>query len=196
MFTGIVESMGEIVSVTKNLGNLRATITCDFVSELQIDQSIAHDGVCLTVVDLNKKNYAVDIIAETLQKSNLANWKAGQKINLERSLTLQKPLDGHIVQGHVDTVFTCSDITDENGSTKFTFAYDEKWGKFMISKGSICINGVSLTIAHLTNTHCSVAIIPYTFAHTSFQSLTVGSKVNIEFDVVGKYINRIAEIQS
>lgn len=195
MFTGIIESMGEIVSVVQQNGNIRAELHCDFLSELQIDQSIAHDGVCLTVVELSESSYAVDVIHETLQKSNLNDWQPGKKVNLERSLSLENLLDGHIVQGHVDTVLECISIKDEDGSIRFTFSYPNEWATYLIPKGSVCINGVSLTIADLRENEFSVAVIPYTFQHTTFSDLSVNDRVNIEFDVVGKYMNRIAALK-
>ena len=195
MFTGIVETMGEIVAVNQNKANLQLTLHSNFTAELQVDQSIAHNGVCLTVVEISGEEYTVDVIAETINKTNIANWNVGTKINLERSLTLQNPLDGHIVQGHVDTVLQCVNKQDEQGSYRYTFSFADELATYLIPKGSICINGVSLTIAHLADQEFSVAIIPYTYEHTSFHQLQIGDYVNVEFDVVGKYINRIAQFR-
>lgn len=195
MFTGIVETMGEIVAVNQKKANLQLTLHSNFTAELQVDQSIAHNGVCLTVVEISGEEYTVDVIAETINKTNIANWNVGTKINLERSLTLQNPLDGHIVQGHVDTVLQCVNKQDEQGSYRYTFSFADEWATYLIPKGSICINGVSLTIAHLADQEFSVAIIPYTYEHTSFHQLQIGDYVNVEFDVVGKYINRIAQFR-
>lgn len=193
MFTGIVESLAEIKSIEQIGSNYRFRLSCSFVDELQIDQSIAHDGVCLTVVEISNGEYAVDAIAETLSKTNLSQWQVGRKINVERCLTLQKRIDGHIVQGHVDTVLTCVGREDKNGSWLFTFQYPEQWYSYLIPTGSVTVNGTSLTIAKLTDDTFSVAIIPYTYEFTNFHQLQVNDLVNIEFDMIGKYINRIQE---
>lgn len=193
MFTGIVESLAEIKSIEQIESNYRIRLTCPFVDELQIDQSIAHNGVCLTVVEISNGEYAVDAIAETLSKTNLSQWKVGNKVNVERCLTLDKRIDGHIVQGHVDTVLTCTHREDKNGSWLFTFQYPEQWYSYLIPTGSVTINGTSLTIAKLTDHSFSVAIIPYTYEYTNFHQLQVNDLVNIEFDMIGKYINRIQE---
>jgi len=191
MFTGIIEEIATVVSVEAQQQNMRYWLTCSFTEKLQIDQSIAHNGACLTVVDIKEDRYAVDVIAETLQKTNVADWKIGTAVNLERSVTLQQRLDGHIVQGHVDTTLECTNRTDEQGSWRFTFSYLPQDRNLFIQKGSVCINGVSLTIASLTEQEFSVAIIPYTFAHTNFSNITPGTRVNIEFDMIGKYVNRL-----
>lgn len=193
MFTGIIETLAEIKSIEQIGSNYRIWLSCSFVDEIQIDQSIAHDGVCLTVVEISDHKYAVDAIAETLSKTNLKQWKVGKKVNVERCLTLEKRIDGHIVQGHVDTVLTCIHREDKNGSWLFTFQYPEKWYSYLIPTGSVTINGTSLTIAKLTDDTFSVAIIPYTYEFTNFHQLQVNDFVNIEFDMIGKYINRIQE---
>jgi len=191
MFTGIVEATATINKISTEGSNTIFTLSCPFTQELKIDQSLAHNGVCLTVVRIEKDEYDVVAIEETLKKTNLGDWKEGKLVNVERSVTLNQRLDGHIVQGHVDTMVTCTNITDVDGSWYFTFEYDAKWHDYLIPKGSVCLNGVSLTIAELTDTNFQVAIIPYTYTHTNFQSLEKSEKVNIEFDMLGKYINRI-----
>lgn len=196
MFTGIIEDLATIEAIEKQGGNIRFTLSCPFVNELQIDQSVAHDGVCLTVVELENGTYAVDAIQETLDKTNLKSWKTGGIVNVERSVTMNKRLDGHIVQGHVDTVLQCVSVGEEDGSWRFTFSYSKEVATLLISKGSICINGISLTIADLQEDTFSVAIIPYTYEYTNLSKVKAGDFVNIEFDMVGKYINRIAQVNS
>lgn len=191
MFTGIVESIGEIVAVTAQEGNLNLTIRCSFTSELQIDQSIAHNGICLTVVNLEGNVYTVTAIEETLNKSNLGLAKVGDPINLERAMKLGDRLDGHLVQGHVDQTGECTKISQTNGSWVFTFRYNPDLQNITVEKGSITVNGVSLTVVDSAEGSFSVAIIPYTFEHTNFHTLTIGSVVNLEFDVIGKYVKRI-----
>ena len=193
MFTGIVEGLGEIKEIRAAGSNLVFTLECPFTGELKIDQSLAHNGVCLTVVDIEGSHYSVVAVDETLKKSNLGQWKVGDAVNLERSVSLNQRLDGHIVQGHVDDMITCTEVNEVGGSWYFTFAYPKKWYNYIIPKGSVCLNGVSLTVAELTDSHFQVAIIPYTYAHTTFQALKAGDAVNIEFDFLGKYINRIQQ---
>jgi riboflavin synthase len=190
MFTGIIECLGRIESIVEEESNLIFTISSAISHELKVDQSAAHDGVCLTVTSVQGNTHQVAAIAETLSKTNLKSWKPGTVVNLERALQYGGRMDGHFVQGHVDACIPCVDIKDESGSWRFTFAYDRSQHTLLIPKGSVCINGVSLTIADLNDNHFSVAIIPYTFQHTSFNTLKVGDMVNIEFDVLGKYINR------
>lgn len=188
MFTGIVEKLGKVVKIQPEKSNIHFFIESDFTSELKIDQSVAHNGVCLTVVAIEGNMYKVTAIAETLQKTNLNHWKIGDCINLERGMRLGDRLDGHIVQGHIDQTGICQSIENQNGSTIFTFSYDTSKGNMTIEKGSITINGVSLTVVNSQKGAFSVAIIPYTMEHTNFQFLKEGSVVNLEFDVVGKYI--------
>ncbi|PID69588.1 MAG: riboflavin synthase [Flavobacteriales bacterium] len=192
MFTGIVESLGEIVQIEKDRNNLNFTIKSSLIHELKIDQSIAHNGVCLTVTDINLSDstYAVTAIEETLVKSNLKDLKTGDFINLERSMRLGDRLDGHIVQGHVDTTAVCTGIKNNNGSWIFDFAYKDNT-LVTIEKGSVTVNGVSLTVVNSKKNQFSVAIIPYTYSHTNFKALKVGDNVNIEFDVIGKYVARL-----
>jgi riboflavin synthase len=191
MFTGIIEDLGEVTKLIKDEENLHLTLKSNITSELKIDQSLAHNGVCLTVVDINKLNYTVTAIKETLDKSNIGKLKVGDKINLERAMKLGDRLDGHIVQGHVDQIGVCEKISSQNGSWLFTFSYNEKLNNMTIEKGSITINGVSLTVVNSKKNEFSVAIIPYTFEHTNFNSLKVNDIVNLEFDVLGKYIQKL-----
>lgn len=193
MFTGIIENVGRIKGIEKEGSNVHFWLTSSITNELQIDQSVAHNGVCLTVVEFKEESYKVTAIDETLQKTNLGTLKIGDKVNLERSLTLDKRLDGHMVQGHVDTKATCSRIKEEDGSWVFTFKVDLGFGNLMVEKGSICVNGTSLTIFNIHDGQFSVAIIPYTFEHTVFHTLEIGSIVNIEFDMMGKYIVKYLE---
>jgi len=185
MFTGIIESMGEIISLTSEGSNVH--------NELKIDQSLAHNGVCLTVVEINGNNYIVTAIKETLDKSNIGDLKVGNLVNLERSMKLQERLDGHIVQGHVDQTAICTNILKEKGSAYYTFQYEDTYSNVTIEKGSVTVNGVSLTVVNSKENEFSVAIIPYTVAHTNFKELETGTKVNLEFDVIGKYIKRLTQ---
>ncbi len=187
MFTGIIESLGTVKSITAKGNNLTFSIDAPFLSELKIDQSVSHNGVCLTVDGIFKDYYTVTAIHETLSKTNLGKLVAGDLINLERCLKLGDRLDGHIVQGHVDCTAKVTDIKDENGSWEFYFEYAHP-DLITVQKGSVCVNGVSLTVVHSGPGKFSVAIIPYTFEHTNFKTLQKGSLVNLEFDVVGKYI--------
>ncbi len=196
MFSGIVETTARVVELRQDESNLHITMTCPFVHELKIDQSIAHNGVCLTVVDIKESSYTVTAIKETLEKSNLGILKTGDLVNLERSMLLNGRLDGHIVQGHVDQTATCIERHSSEGSWYFTFQYDfdkemAKKGYTTVEKGSVTVNGVSLTVVNARENQFSVAIIPYTFEHTNFQQIDVGSVINIEFDIIGKYISRM-----
>ena len=191
MFTGIIETMGIVKRLEKDQDNLHITIQSDITNELKIDQSIAHNGVCLTVVDIDEDNYVVTAINETLEKSNLGVLKINDKLNLERAMIMGGRLDGHIVQGHVDQTAFCTDITEENGSWMFTFKYDGSQKNVTIEKGSISVNGVSLTVVNSKNNEFSVAIIPYTYDNTNFGQITKGTVVNLEFDVIGKYVARL-----
>lgn len=193
MFTGIIECLGEVVKIDKNRSNIDFTIKSDISPQLKIDQSLAHNGVCLTVVKINpnEKTHTVTAIAETLQKSNLGVWELGTLVNLERATRLGDRLDGHIVQGHVDQTAVCKQKKDVNGSWLFTFEYDASSGNMTIEKGSVSVNGVSLTVVNSQTNQFEVAIIPYTFTHTNFHQIMVGSKVNLEFDMVGKYVKKL-----
>lgn len=196
MFSGIVEEAASVVRLKKEGGNLHLTLTCSFVNELSIDQSIAHNGVCLTVVDINKQEYTVTAIQETLDKTNLGLLKPGDKVNLERSLLVNGRLDGHMVQGHVDQTAVCTSVNETEGSWRFSFKYDidkamALQGYMTVEKGSVCVNGVSLTVCDSRDDAFSVAIIPYTYEHTNFHQIKAGTVVNIEFDILGKYLSRM-----
>lgn len=191
MFTGIIERMGTVSKLQKEQGNLNITIKSDITKELKIDQSMAHNGVCLTVVKIIDDEYTVTAINETLEKSNLGVLKVGDKLNLERAMVLGARLDGHIVQGHVDQTAVCTNVTEENGSWMFTFKYKDLKDNVTIEKGSITVNGVSLTVVNSKNNEFSVAIIPYTFDNTNFGQIRKGTLVNLEFDVIGKYVARL-----
>lgn len=191
MFTGIIESLGRVVALQKIDSNLHITVESVLTNELKIDQSIAHNGVCLTVVAIENNQYTVVAIDETLQKSNLNNWKTDDYVNLERAMKLGNRLDGHIVQGHVDQIGVCKSIENQNGSWIFRFEYDASLNNITIEKGSVTVNGVSLTVVAAAKNQFSVAIIPYTFEHTNFQNFEIGSIVNLEFDVIGKYVARL-----
>lgn len=188
MFTGIIESLGVVEKIEKEGTNVHFTVASVMSNELKIDQSVAHNGVCLTVVKHTPHYHTVTAIDETLKKTNLNDWKVGDKVNLERAMLAHARLDGHMVQGHVDMTGVCTDIADQNGSWLFTFQYKMTPQYLLVDKGSICINGVSLTVVNPVNDSFSVAIIPYTYEHTTFQNLKIGDKVNLEFDVIGKYI--------
>ncbi|WGK65862.1 riboflavin synthase [Croceiramulus getboli] len=190
MFTGIIETLGQIARIEQEEDNLHFYIDCDLARELKVDQSVAHNGVCLTVVDVNAKQYQVTAIAETLEKTNLGDWEPGQLVNLERAMVLGARLDGHLVQGHVDQTGRCIARQEQEGSWLFRFEYDASTGNQTIEKGSITVNGVSLTAVNSSHGQFSVAIIPYTYQHTTFQQLKVGDQVNLEFDVIGKYVQR------
>jgi|TARA_B110000305_G_scaffold106534_1_gene119809 riboflavin synthase len=190
MFTGIIEQMGEVVALVKEQDNLHISVKADFTHELKIDQSVAHNGICLTVVAIDKDVYTVTAIKETLDKTNLAKLEKGHKVNLERCMKLGDRLDGHIVQGHVDQTAVCSKIGQENGWHTYTFEHQLS-DHFTVEKGSVCVNGVSLTVVNSQANSFSVAIIPYTYEHTNFHSFKEGDLVNIEFDIIGKYITKM-----
>lgn len=200
MFSGIVEEMATVMAIKKYGENIDFTLTCSFTNELKIDQSISHNGVCLTVVNIEGDNYTVTAMKETLDRSNLGLLKVGDHVNVERSMLMNGRLDGHIVQGHVDETAECVSMKDADGSTYFTFRYrlDKEMarrGYFTVDKGSVTVNGVSLTVIAPTDNEFTVAIIPYTRQNTNFKDITVGTKVNIEFDILGKYISRLAHFQ-
>ena len=199
MFSGIVEEAATVVALKKEQSNLHLTLECSFVDQLKIDQSIAHNGVCLTVVEKNVNTYTVTAIQETLDKSNLGQLRLGDKVNLERSMKMEGRLDGHIVQGHVDMTATCIKKEEADGSHYFTFQYTfdkemAKRGYLTVDKGSVTVNGVSLTVCNPTENSFQVAIIPYTFEHTNFCQIKEGTIVNLEFDIIGKYVARIAQL--
>ncbi|WP_299210878.1 riboflavin synthase [uncultured Dokdonia sp.] len=193
MFTGIIEDLGKIISIEKEQENIHLTVESDLTPELKIDQSIAHNGVCLTVVSIHDNQYKVTAIKETLEKTNLHTLKIQDEVNLERAMVLGARLDGHIVQGHVDQIGICTHRQEENGSWRFTFSYDPKLANVTIEKGSITVNGVSLTVVDSTRNGFSVAIIPYTYEHTVFKNIQKDTIVNLEFDVIGKYVKRLTE---
>ena len=190
MFTGIIEQLAEVVALKKEGDNLHISLKSTITSELKIDQSVAHNGVCLTVVGIDGDNYTITAIKETLEKSNLGLLEVGSKVNLERCLQMGGRFDGHIVQGHVDQRAKCTEIKEENGSHLFIFEHKQS-DNITVEKGSVCVNGVSLTVVKSKGTSFSVAIIPYTFEHTNFQNIAIGDTVNIEFDILGKYIAKM-----
>lgn len=199
MFSGIVEAMAKVIAVQQDKENKHFTLECEFGNELKIDQSVAHNGVCLTVVKRDGNQYVVTAMDETLKRSNLGLLQPGDEVNVERSMQMNGRLDGHIVQGHVDTTATCTNIEDAEGSYIYTFEYEVsnemiERGYFTVDKGSVTVNGVSLTVCNPTRNSFQVCIIPFTFEHTNFHNFKVGSKVNIEFDILGKYISRMATL--
>jgi riboflavin synthase len=199
MFSGIIEEFATVVAIRKDRDNIDFTLRCSFVDELSIDQSVAHNGVCLTVVSIADGTYVVTAMKETLDRTNLGLLKVGDKVNVERSMLMNGRLDGHIVQGHVDETARCTAMEDANGSTYFTFEYKEdremaRNGYFCVDKGSVTVNGVSLTVCRPTSNTFQVAIIPYTMEHTNFQDIRVGTVVNLEFDILGKYIARLSQL--
>lgn len=191
MFTGIIETLGSIQEIKKDKDNIHITIDSSITSELKVDQSVAHNGICLTVVDIKDSLYTVTAIGETIKKTNISHWERGDSVNLERAMKLGDRLDGHIVQGHVDQTGTCIATNETNGSWSYTFQYDDALNNITIEKGSITVNGVSLTVVDSKKNEFSVAIIPYTFEHTNFKDFKVGTKINLEFDVIGKYVSRL-----
>jgi riboflavin synthase len=198
MFSGIIEGMGTILTIGKDQENIHFTLSCDFTNELKIDQSLSHNGVCLTVVNKEGSNYTVTAIKETLLKTNLGLLKIGDKVNLERSMKLDGRLDGHIVQGHVDQTAKCVEVVEADGSWYYTFSYvfdplKARQGYMTVEKGSVTVNGVSLTVVNSEKDSFQVAIIPYTFDHTNFHAIRTGSVINLEFDIIGKYLSRLAE---
>lgn len=195
MFTGIIETLGTVKDLKKDNDNLHITVSSTITSELKIDQSVAHNGVCLTVVAIDGDSYTVTAIRETIDKTNLGEWQLGGLVNIERAMKLGDRLDGHIVQGHVDQTGTCKSIEEANGSWYYTFEYDKNLSNITIEKGSITVNGVSLTVVNSKENEFSVAIIPYTYEHTNFKNFKIGTKVNLEFDVVGKYVARLHSLQ-
>ena len=196
MFTGIIETLGIISDIKKDQGNVHLTIQTNITNELKIDQSVAHNGVCLTVVEIFDNKHVVTAIQETINKTTLGLWKIGDKVNIERAMKLGDRLDGHIVQGHVDQTAVCTSIQEKSGSWEFTFEYDTALNNITIEKGSITVNGTSLTVVNSAKNSFSVAIIPYTYEHTVFHTFEIGTKVNLEFDVVGKYIARMYELRN
>jgi riboflavin synthase len=193
MFTGIIETLGKVSGLRREQGNLHITVESAITNELKIDQSVAHNGVCLTVVGLTDNTYTVTAIEETLNKTNLGHLKTGDLINLERCMQMNARLDGHIVQGHVDQTAICTEFAALDGSWEYTFGYDAGAGNVTVEKGSVCVNGISLTVVNSKSNSFSVAIIPYTFEHTNLQQVKEGSVVNLEFDIIGKYVARLME---
>ena len=201
MFSGIVEEAATVVNLARERGNLHLTLKCSFTDELKIDQSVSHNGVCLTVVSIDNETYTVTAIKETLERSNLGLLEEGSKVNLERSMPMNGRLDGHIVQGHVDQTAVCTDVTEAEGSWSYTFRYEfnremAKKGYFTVDKGSVTVNGVSLTVVEPTRDSFKVAIIPYTYEYTNFHQVEEGTVVNLEFDIIGKYISRLSALNN
>ena len=194
MFTGIVEDIGIVQKIEKENENVHFTLSCSFTNELKIDQSVAHNGCCLTVVHIDGNQYTVTAIQETMVKTNLGDWKEGTKVNLERCMTLGGRLDGHIVQGHVDSTATCVEVEDRGGSWKYTFEYSSD--DVTVEKGSVTVNGTSLTVVDSEDTRFSVCIIPFTYEHTNFHALQVGDRINLEFDILGKYVSKLLQKQN
>jgi riboflavin synthase len=195
MFTGIIETLGIITAIRKENENVHITLQSSITNELKIDQSVAHNGVCLTVVALENDTYTVTAIQETLMKTNLGDWNVNDTVNLERAMKLGDRLDGHIVQGHVDQIGHCTAIVETNGSWLYTFEFDAHLNNLTIEKGSITVNGVSLTVVNSKATEFSVAIIPYTYEHTNFKNFKIGTKINLEFDVIGKYVAKLQSLK-
>ena len=200
MFSGIVENMARVVAIEHDQDNIHFTFQCDFAHELKVDQSVAHNGVCLTVVSLDGDTYVVTAMNETLRRSNLGLLQIGDKVNVERSMMMNGRLDGHIVQGHVDSTVVCESVVEDGGSYIYTFRHDyspemARRGYFTVDKGSVTVNGVSLTVCNPTRDTFQVCIIPYTYEYTNFHAIKVGSVVNIEFDILGKYISRMQELK-
>ncbi len=195
MFTGIIEKIGIVTDIISSENNVSFWIKSPISDELSIDQSVAHNGVCLTVEEIIEGKHRVTAIQETLNKTNLKQWKKNSFINLERCLAMNGRLDGHLVQGHVDSVATCLEIVEKQGSWEYTFEFDPQFASLIIEKGSITVNGISLTLFDVTNQSFRVAIIPYTYEHTNMKHLTLGDEVNVEFDLIGKYINRMMELK-
>jgi len=193
MFTGIIETIGKVVEIKVEGGNKKLTIESDVSNQLKVDQSVSHNGVCLTVVSINGNQHTIDVVAESLSKTNIGALNESDIVNIERCVSANSLMDGHIVQGHVDEVLTCIAKEAKDGSHIFKFGINAKNAHLLVGRGSVCINGVSLTIAQLAEEDFSVAIIPYTYEHTQFKSIKMGSKVNIEYDIVGKYLARFAQ---
>lgn len=194
MFTGIIKELGVVQKIEKEGSNIHVTIEAEMTKELNVDESIAHNGVCLTVVAINNNQYTVTAIEETMLKTNLGAWVVGTEVNLERAMIMNARLDGHIIQGHVDKTGTCTAIKEVDGSWYFTFEYEETEEHLLVDKGSVCVNGTSLTVVDPIDNHFSVAIIPYTFEETVFRNMKVGDAVNLEFDILGKYIAKYAKL--
>lgn len=194
MFTGIIETTGKITAIEPNGGNRTFWISSPISAELKVDQSVSHNGVCLTVEEVVENQHRVTAIAETLNKTDLGGWQTGNLVNLERCLVFNGRLDGHLVQGHVDTTAVCTNRKEMDGSWQFSFQFPEEFAAYLIEKGSISLDGISLTIFNVTNNSFEVAIIPYTFHHTNIQQVEAGKTVNLEFDVIGKYVKRFAEL--
>jgi riboflavin synthase len=193
MFTGIIETLGKVTRIEKELDNLHISISSTISDDLKIDQSVAHNGVCLTVVGLKPGEHTVTAIAETLSKTNIGELKTGDLVNLERCMQMNGRLDGHIVQGHTDQTAKCIKLVEREGSWEYTFEYDAATGNITVEKGSVCVNGISLTVVNSMENTFSVAIIPYTFEHTNLQDVKEGSTVNLEFDIIGKYVSRLLQ---
>ncbi|WKK65784.1 riboflavin synthase [Lutimonas zeaxanthinifaciens] len=191
MFTGIIEALGEVTELVQDQENLHITVKSKLSHELKVDQSLAHNGVCLTVVNLSPESHTVTAIQETIEKSNIGNLKVGSKLNLERAMKMDARLDGHIVQGHVDQTAECTEVLELDGSWLYNFRFKDTYNNITIEKGSITVNGVSLTVVNSKDQEFSVAIIPYTYEHTNFHQITKGTKVNLEFDVIGKYVAKL-----
>ncbi len=191
MFTGIIETLGTITNISEEGTNIHFEVETNIAHELKIDQSVAHNGVCLTVVSLDDQKHVVTAIDETLKKTDLASWSVGTKVNIERCMVANGRFDGHVVQGHVDQIGTVTNIQEQDGSWLFDFSYDPSEGNVTVEKGSICINGTSLTCFNSEEGSFRVAIIPYTYEHTAFHQLKIGDKVNLEFDIIGKYVKRL-----
>ena len=196
MFTGIIQAIGEVKDISIEGSNRTFTIKSDLASHLKIDESVSHNGICMTVEDAHKNHYTITAVKETLEKTNAKAWKTGDKINLERAMRLNDRLDGHIVQGHIDGIATCIEKKDKEGSVEFTFNFNKSFASLIIEKGSICVNGVSLTAFNVTRNEFTVTIIPFTLSHTNLHYLEEGSIVNIEYDMLGKYVHRIVELQA
>jgi riboflavin synthase len=191
MFTGIIETLGKVTRLEKDRDNLNISIYSSISDDLKIDQSVAHNGVCLTVVEIKPGEHTVTAIAETLSKTNLGDLQTGDLVNLERCMQMNGRLDGHIVQGHADQTAKCVQLIEREGSWEYTFEYDPSQGNITVEKGSVCVNGISLTVVNSRDNSFSVAIIPYTFENTNLQNIKVGSTVNLEFDIIGKYVSRL-----
>ncbi|WDO13567.1 riboflavin synthase [Flavobacterium sp. WW92] len=195
MFTGIIETLGVVKDLRKEGENIHITVSSSITNELKIDQSVSHNGVCLTVVGISDDQYTVTAIKESIDKTNIGDWKIGDLLNLERGMKLGDRLDGHIVQGHVDQIGICKSIEEADGSWHYTFEYDPALSNITIEKGSITVNGVSLTVVNSKKNEFSVAIIPYTHEHTNFKNFEIGTKINLEFDVIGKYVSRLHQLR-
>ena len=195
MFTGIIQAIGKIINISMNGSNRTFTISSEVAPHLSVDESVSHNGICLTIEDVHKNHYTITAVQETLEKTNATTWKPGDKINLEQAMKMNSRLDGHIVQGHVDGTATCIEKKDKDGSVEFTFTFDESFASLVIEKGSVCVNGVSLTAFNVTRNTFTVAIIPYTLSHTNLQYLAEDGIVNIEYDMLGKYVQRIMDLR-